>query len=231
MKKHFRRFKPEPAERETAFMVAGNRVVPLWHMRGDRVGSAVAVKIGKRAFLFTAAHLVSDGEPVQALQPPGTGPIIDFHLRACDDSGSDLAFLELSPVSAAKLPYFVEESEIVADFDVEFAWPVVVAGCSQSEYVRVTHSTLGAITSVTGGRLKPLAHWPSAWPHSDYGPPKASGDVLVPYPKETQRKFVIYDKPAEGGKLQKTESPSPKGLSGGGIWIELHHEPKPRGLR
>jgi hypothetical protein len=231
MSKHIKLFQPTLAEREAAATMAGHRVVPLWDMKGKWVGSATAVRIGHTAFLFTAAHLISAGDPVQVLQPSGVRPIVEFRRRVCDDSGSDLAFLELSPEGAAKLPHYVEVSEIIADYDVQFGWPVVVAGCSESEYIRIAPNILGAMSSVTSAQVVPFSEWPSDWPSSDHGPPTAIRDILVAYPKESHRKLVNMHKPADGAKLQKKDSPSPCGLSGGGIWLELHHERESTGLR
>jgi hypothetical protein len=229
--KNFKLFQPALGEREAAATMACNRIIPLWDTKGKWVGSATATRIGNKAFLFTAAHLISDGEPVQVLQSNGIKPIIDFRRRACVESGSDLAFLELTPEDAGKLRYYVEEGDIVADFDTQYDWPVVLAGCSESEYVRIAPRTWAAVASVTEVHLVPVSDWPPTWPTSDYGPPTEERDLLVAYPKETYRKKIYTLKPADGRKLLKRDSPSPRGLSGGGIWLELHHEKKVSGLR
>ena len=180
--------------------------------------TGVAVKIGSRCFLATAAHFLKKAPNIEIVRRQGRDPIgLDFR-NAYSEEQLDVGLLELSAGQAEKIRDFVEEKNIHTGLDQRTVHNVLVVGFPACEHHRVAQDLFEARGNTVQSCSVPLGQWPEGPPEN---PLIAGRDFLVEYPSvqdvQVTGPGINYDEAA----AIPAEPPEPRGMSGGGIWLDI----------
>jgi len=195
-----------------------------------RIGTGVAIRLGSRFFLITAAHVVGKRTSIKALVRDQVAICAsDFVAKHCDNR-HDVGLLEISPSDAERLE-FLPLDRLCETIDSSGEVPAMVVGfprqlCQDSGPTDLTPenslrlvicNTLSFYTVVL-----PRSKWPNDGLEDERGEckPLVDGvDMLMDYAPEPEIRPVT---PKTSGTVNppiECRSLDPCGMSGGGIWL------------
>jgi len=182
-------------------------------------GTGVAVRIGPRHFLATAAHVIKGSHRIEVVRRSGEDPIgFDFRNAFWTGPELDVGLLELSEGQAGRIGEFVGEKNILTRFDQGFAHNVIVSGFPARTHRRIARDSIGAVGCTERSATLPLTDWPKEMPER---PPVSGRDVFVPYPENQNVQVTGPGIDHHAVPAIPMVPPHPRGMSGGGIWLEI----------
>lgn len=186
-------------------------------------GTAVALKIGVRYFLATAAHVISSKHRVCV-------PLKTKHLTFSDfarreyypDNDPDVGFLEIPKEAVRRFQSaFLDGKYVMTSFDRNSILPVRVVGFP-GEYLRVMRREHIAHNQVLETRgIQTFHYLTETLPQSEY-PDNTSGDESVLY-VGFRADLPVWVDPASMDVVPKETgdvTPQLHGMSGCGMWLE-----------
>lgn len=207
---------------------------------GDtEVGTAVAIQLGERFFLATAAHVVDNVHGVKALVRGQVAHYVsNFVARHCNKD-FNVGLLEVSS-SDSHLFDFLSRDRLCETIEAEHHLPAMVVGfpaqfCKPSKKIDLTsESSLQVVhcdTLTFHTVVLPRSEWPSDGLPDDHGRCRQlvdGHDMLIDYTPEPEVKPF----PGKTGGIENPPveclSLDPHGMSGGGIWLAQVAEGKER---
>jgi hypothetical protein len=161
---------------EAAIQQAGRWTWDLVETKDGRSnGTGVAIALGKRRFIATAGHVISQGHSIEVVRRRGMSKVPMGFVNSRWDEDPDVGLLELSTVQAAAIPDFLEEESLLPSLDQSQRHEVLVSG-----FPACLHRNLGSLATIAypGNVLSdtiPASEWPS-----DLAPPPCPGrDLFV----------------------------------------------------
>ncbi len=209
-----------------------NRTVRLLDLTDKTCGgSAVTVKIEKRFFLATAAHVIPSGHEIQVLigesNDENVGRFAARHL----DEEDDVGLLEIEETVATTIPReFTEYAQLAARLDQRSAWSATLIGYP-GQLVETQSAREGKIcrrtntfrTLALASRIIPNTKWPNSGGFQRRSP-RADCDLFVEFDPSTH---VLEQNLRE---MDQDELPTDihdvclAGMSGSGIWLEHYSD-------
>lgn len=204
-----------------------------------KVGTAVAIQLGDRFFLATAAHLVENARGIKALvREQVSFDVSDFVAKHYDNQ-FDVGLLEISS-SDSHCFEFLPQNKICETIEEEQKLRIMVVGfpgqfCKSAKPINLTAENLFRVVRVRcesitfNTHLLPRSEWPSDGLPDEHGMYKQlidGCDMIIDYqPEHKIRPFTpkttgIVNPPVECSSLD------PRGISGGGIWLAQTAENK-----
>ena len=187
-------------------------------------GTAVALKIGGRHFLATAAHILSNKHRLSVHLKTEDLRFSGFSGREyCPDDDPDVGFLEIPQEDIRRLPWaFLDGKHVVTSFDRNSALLVRVVGFP-GEYMRVIkREQIGSNDLRETRAIRGFHYLTHLLPRAKC-PESTDGDESVLYldfnpdlPVLSDPSNMIDVVPKETGEM----APPLYGISGGGIWLE-----------
>jgi hypothetical protein len=194
----------------------------------EESGSAVAIRIGDRFFLATAAHLLKERhEFIVPRRSPDENCLrsSDFLSRHCNDD-ADVGLLEIDPGKAQKIvDRFLPGERLLLSIPLDRKLGAVIIGYS-TDCLSVTRQPgkmpnfelveKGYAALVFATETVPHDEWPSERLER---PLKRGRDILLSY---GQAPFITFEEPGQkisGPSKPSSGAPTIKGCSGGGIWV------------
>lgn len=195
------------------------------------VGTAVAIQLGQRYFLATAAHVIQGSDHmIKALVRNRTVPhVAHFDAMHCDQQ-SDMGLLEISPLHSSHFTFLTRDRlcermvnrdyppTMVVGFPVQFNHTLPPVGIGRDAVLQLI--ICNSLTYHT--QILPSSDWPNEGLPDENGilqPLIEERDMLIDFePGQEVRPFT----PQSAGRLNATvECPTldPHGMSGGGIWL------------
>jgi hypothetical protein len=191
---------------------------------GQTIGTAIAIRLGKRFFFATARHVIENSHDIEVL-PHGkiANTVSDFAGRHYDEQ-LDIGLLELTPDKAHRFE-FANDAQLFITIDTNIDLRRLVIGYP-SQFVRPIEARLTdecslrilpPVALIYRSVELPLLEWPDS---SSLEEPLVAGrDLLVAF--EPEERVVLRPpgvslpdaSPVDCGKVD------PHGLSGGGIWL------------
>lgn len=186
-------------------------------------GTAVALKIGERYFLATAAHVISSKHRVCVHLKTKHFTFSDFARREYyPDDGPDVGFLEIPKEAVGRFQSaFLHGKYVMTSFDRNSILPVRVVGFPGEYMQLVGREQIGHNDVMETRKCAEYQILSETLPRSKF-PESASGDESVLYCRYDKNLRVLRESPAidvvpsETGLL----TPPLQGMSGGGIWLE-----------
>jgi hypothetical protein len=195
-----------------------------------KVGTAVAIQMGSRFFLATAAHVIRNAETIKAVvQDQVISYVSDFNAKYYD-SCSDIGLLEVSSSDSHRFN-FLSAYRLCKKIDDEKKLPVMVVGFAGqfSKPVKRIQLTIDNIlpivycnTLTCGTVVLPSSEWPSEELPDENGMYKKlvdGRDMLIDF--EPEPKVTPFTSQSTGTENPRVACQSlyPHGMSGGGIWL------------
>lgn len=195
-----------------------------------KVGTAVAVKLGERFFLATAAHVIENAQSVKALMHDQIAHYVSDFATRYYDSCLDVGLLEISLPDSQRFD-FLSQHRLCETIEEEQEIPAMVVGfpgqfCNTMKQIDLTpESSLRLVrcdTLTFNTVILPRSEWPSEGlpdEHGNYRQLIDGRDVLIDYAPEPEVK--PFTPKTAGTDNPPVECPSldPRGMSGGGIWL------------
>ncbi|MCY3022370.1 MAG: hypothetical protein NTW87_25600 [Planctomycetota bacterium] len=192
------------------------------HKKG---GTAVAVGIGDRHFLATAAHVVPTSHSFEVVFPKGQKRVVSFAAHHFDRD-VDVGLLEIERSDVGRLGAgFLPITDVLVNLDQHREWGAIVLGFP-AQLTRPVHREhlrggcdlqINAVSSFTYcSRTRRIAEWPTEGLEE---PSDESRDIFVHFEPEN-RVSALHPKNA-GSVAPSTpcQAPALSGISGGGIWV------------
>lgn len=186
--------------------------------RETQIGTAVAIKLGKRFFLATARHLIKNACGVKALVRDQVAHYFTKFIARHYDDHFDVGLLEISS-SDSHCFEFLPQNRICEIIEDEQILPVKVVGfpgqfCKSGKNINLRAETLFQVVQYTAITchtfVLPRSEWPSDGlpdEHSMYKKLVDGRDMLINY-----------------NYSPECFSLDPRGMSGGGIWLAQRAE-------
>jgi len=203
------------------------------------IATAVAVRLGKRFFLATAAHVVDEAVSIKALVRDQVALCVsDFVAKHCDNR-HDVGVLEVSPADADRFE-FLPLDRLCETIDNNAELPAMVVGfpgqfCQQSKPIELTpENSIRVIRTDTLSFytvILPRSEWPDeGWPDENgICEPFVDGvDMLIDYAPESDVRPLRPNTSGTENSPVQCPSLDPRGMSGGGIWLAQIAESKER---
>ena len=204
---------------------------------GTKVGTAVAVQLGTRFFLATAGHVIENARNIKALvRDQAAHCVSDFIARHCDNR-FDVGLLEISSshshcfdfLSQHRLYETIEEEQtipaMVVGFPGQFCEPGKQIDLTTRSFLRVVQCKTLTFQTV----VLPRSEWPSEGlpdEHGDYKQLVDGRDVLIDYAPEHEARPLTPKTAGIDNPPIECLSLDPRGMSGGGIWLDQIAESK-----
>ena len=204
-----------------------------------KVGTAVAIQLGDRFFLATAAHLVENARGIKALvREQFSFDVSDFVAKAYDNQ-FDVGLLEISSSDSHRFN-FLSRDRISKTIEEEQKLRIMVVGfpgqfCKSAKPINLTAENLFRVVRVRcesitfNTHLLPRSEWPSDGLPDEHGMYKKlidGCDMIIDY--QPEHKIRPYTPKTTGTVNPPVECSSldPRGISGGGIWLAQTAENK-----
>lgn len=189
-------------------------------------GSCVAIKLGTKLFLATAAHVVHARHEYEIILPDRVGslkyPFVDIH----KDEDSDVAALEIkSSMVNVFRDEFICQDQLLCHFDQQHAWPAIVIGYPSEllGHGRVTSAIPGINIVVRPTRAFtlhtstiPKEKWPLR--------ARPLYDIFLNYEQykaeKTAMKCLHSGNAGVTAQVFHRKPPAMPGISGGAIWLK-----------
>lgn len=190
-------------------------------------GSGVAVRIGARFFVATAAHVLDPNHAYEIAPRPGEAQIRDFVARGCDHK-ADVAFLEVRAADAhCMMERFWSDARLLESVDTAAECPVLMVGypgrflrpiAERDTGVRIERTIrCDAFTYLTATLRG--CEWPKGSFETE---PVVGRDVFISYDPEHQLHPQRPDTVGLPPPTINCEPPPLEGVSGCGIWVASH---------
>jgi len=190
-------------------------------------GSCVAIKLGTRLFLATAAHVVYQKHDYELILPDRTAEPVNQFVAKYTNKEDDVASLEISPPDHCVFSdAFVHEADLLTCLSQDREWPVLVVGYP-GEYIRPTReTTLPSNTILRARRVDaytlctetiPVANWPKNLLDRPVDP---SRDLFIGYYPEARMRLLHRSNAGITPPSFTKDPPSMQGMSGGAVWLE-----------
>lgn len=204
-----------------------------------KIGTAVAIQLGDRFFLATAAHLVENARGIKALVREQVAHDVSDFVAKHYDNQFDVGLLEISS-SDSHCFEFLPQNKICETIEEEQKLPIMVVGfpgqfCKPGKTIDLTAEDLFQVvqceTLTFHTYLLPWSEWPSDGLPDEHDMPKQlikERDMIIDYTSEPE---VIPFTPKTAGTVNppiECLSLDPHGMSGGGIWLAQITESKER---
>jgi hypothetical protein len=188
-------------------------------------GTVVAVNIGSRYFLATAAHVIPASHDFKVVVRDSIDGVYDFAARNVHPE-LDIGLLELLPKDIPRFhDTFVPANAIMVRSDQGAEYNVTVVGyphklidqvdrrpLSPNETVEVHQCNAFTFHSVA----LPLSEWPSSGTKT---PPVPGIDIFIDFNPEDSVHLIDAKKSGDTPFKIAASAPHPAGVSGGGIWL------------
>jgi len=196
-----------------------------------KIGTAVAVKLGERYFLATAAHVIEDDTAnVQAILQNQVAVAVSNFVGRHYDLSADVGLLEVSASDAHQFS-FLEHTHLLETIEEQQQLPVIVVGfagqfCGGAVETDLTPDTLLQMRFCNTLSYHTVVLPKSGWPPD--GLPDENcvcqmltegRDMLVDF--QYRQEVQPFTPRSCGGDNPTVECASldPHGISGGGIWL------------
>ena len=206
-----------------------------------KIGTCIAIKLGERYFLASAAHVIQNADNLQVLIRDQVTLSISDSIARHYDTGLDLGLIEIPP-SDSHCFEFLSQNVLGTTISDEQEIPVMVMGfpsqfCQPLKEIDLTTELTTRIIGCGTLTFNTVLLHKSEWPkeglpdeNGNYRPLIESRDILIDYhPKSEVKPFTP--------KTAGTNNPSveclsldPHGISGGGIWFSQMAQ-KPTGVQ
>ena len=202
-----------------------------------KVGTAVAIKLGNRFFLATAAHVIKKAQSIKVVVRDQVRTHLSYFKNKHFEDCSDVGMLEIMPSDSHRFD-FLSQHLLYKNIDDEEKLPAMVVGfpgqfCKAGKEIDLTIESIVRIvycnTLTFHTLVVPRSKWPSEGLPDEDGMYKKlvdGRDMLIDFEPEPE---VIPFRPQSTG----TENPpveckslDPHGMSGGGIWLAQVKEGK-----
>lgn len=195
------------------------------------IGTAVAIQLGQRFFLATAAHVIQGSDhTIKAIVRNRTVPhVANFDAIHCDQQ-SDVGLLEISPLHSNHFAFLTRDRLCERMGTNDYPPTMVVGFPVQLRHTLPPESIgRGAVlqlilcnTLTYHTRILPSSYWPTEGLPDENSIPQPlieERDMLIDFePEQEVRPFT----PQSAGRVNAAvECPTldPHGMSGGGIWL------------
>jgi len=188
------------------------------------IGTAVAVKLGGRPFLATAAHLIKGKSSIKVLlRNQQRQYISDFAAQYCIGD-TDVAFLEPLSKDCDKLE-FVSEDRLWLDNEPETGLSALVVGYPSQLLARAPEMELTNEFLISVVCCQALTFFSNILPETEWPPNGLAEslvhghDLLIDY--DPEHKLTPFGPQTAGSSNAAIacSSLAPQGMSGGGIWL------------
>ena len=204
-----------------------------------KVGTAVAVKLGKQFFLATAGHVIENAHCIKALVRDQVAHYVSDFVARHYDSHLDVGLLEVSSshshhfefLSPDRMSETIEEEQklpaMVVGFPGQFCEPIKQIDLTTESFLRVVQCNTLTFHTV----VLPRSEWPSEGlpdEHGNYRQLVDGRDVLIDYAPEPEVKPFTPKTAGTDNPPVECLTLDPCGMSGGGIWLAQIAEGKER---
>jgi len=195
-----------------------------------KVGTAVAVKVGKRFFLATAGHVIKDAQSVKALMHDQISSDFSDFVAKHYDSQLDVGLLEISLCDSHRFD-FLPQDRLYEEIEDTQEIPAIVIGfasqfCNTAGQIYLSpESSLRIVrcdTLTLNTFVLPVSKWPSEGLPDEYGINRQlvnGHDILIDYTPEPEIKPFTSKSAGTDNPSIECLSLDPRGISGGGIWL------------
>lgn len=191
---------------------------------GDKAGTAVAVQIGSRHFLATAAHVLQQLDQFRVvLRAPLAG--VDGFAAQHVHAELDVGLLEIDPSDVSRFNHFVPADRIGVRADQEAEYDVIVLGYPtrlrfKVDERQISESETLSVSLCNAFTFSSFALCHSDWPSSTaITPPVLGVDLFIGFQPQNSLHFLDSSKPCVRSEKIDSEAPHPGGVSGCGIWV------------
>lgn len=196
-----------------------------------KVGTCVAVQLGNRFFLATAAHVIENVHDIKVIVRDQVVEYVSHFAAIHCDTRLDLGVLEISPSDSHRFEDFLSQGRLCETIEDKQKLPTMVVGfcgqfCKPVEQIDIdTENTLRVVCCNTldfHTFVLPRSKWPSEGLPDESGVDKQlvdGRDMLIDF--EHKPEIMPFTKQSTGKKNPPVECQSldPGGMSGGGIWL------------
>ncbi|NQU25168.1 MAG: hypothetical protein HQ567_28100 [Candidatus Nealsonbacteria bacterium] len=188
-------------------------------------GTVVAINIGARFFLATAAHVIPASHEFSVVLRDSIDNVYDFAARHVHPT-LDVGLLELLPKDVPRFrDTFVPADRIGAEADQDTEYNVTVVGypekfidqidrrpLTQNETLQVHQCNAFTFLSVA----LPRSEWPTSGTRTD---PVLGVDIFISFHPDDSLQFMNAKTTGTVPVTIGSPAPHPSGISGGGIWL------------
>jgi len=188
-------------------------------------GTAVAVCIGPRYFLATAAHVIPESHEFRLVLRDSVDGICDFSARHVHPT-IDVGLLELRSVDVPRLGNtFLPAERLQTHADQQTEYDVTVVGFPHELMRQVGELPLSADETLSLRMLSaftfhsvalPVSEWPAI---GTTRTPALGIDVFIDFDPEDSLSFTTARTAGDVPRQTNGQAPLPAGISGGGVWL------------
>lgn len=192
----------------------------------QKMGTAIAVKLGQRFFFATAKHLIDNNHEmtILAVHPLAPATSSDFIAKHFHER-LDIGLLELNSAVADRFD-FAESTRLLEEFDSEGTLPGALVIGFPRQFIRSAETQITAdvrlrIIRTDSLVLRSVVLPQSQWPSNStlLEPLNPTRDLLVDYKPESQVRHLPPGTSVTDVHPVDCPELDPCGMSGGGIWL------------
>ena len=188
-------------------------------------GTVVAVNIGTRYFLATAAHVIPASHDFEVVLRDSIDNVYEFAARHVHPI-HDVGLLELLPKDVPRFrDTFVPENCIDVQANQQNEYDVTVVGYPEKLINQVDRRPIAPNEILEVHRCDaftflsvalPLSEWPTSGTRAD---PVPGIDIFIDFEPEERLHFLSAKTSGTSPVELDSKAPHPSGISGGGIWL------------